>query len=57
MDNLKELESEKLQEVIGGCSFAYDLGYALRILGLGLSGSRTPSIASEIANYNAYCDH
>jgi hypothetical protein len=54
---VSELGFNELQRLNGGgCSFAYDVGFVIRILGLGLSGPRAGFIHGEIATYEANCN-
>ena len=54
--NIEDLGHKKMKKVHGGwCSFAYDIGTALRMLSRG-GPAAAALIASDIALYNANCN-
>ena len=55
--NIQELKQFETKKIDGGCSFAYDIGTALRILFHANSGPGAGvSVGADIATYNHHCE-
>ncbi len=52
-----ELEiTETINATGGGCSFAYDVGFAIRLLGLSQGPAGPANVAAALAVYDVVCN-
>ena len=52
-----ELEVSENTNITGGCSFAYDVGFAIRVIWHSASGfGAAGAVAEDIADYNTHCN-